>query len=408
MSDVQSIPSSSGTTHEAARRSSFLTGPLERVLRHITCGSISVVLPNGRCVTASAPLPGPHAKLVVRRWRALWRLATGGDLAFARAYIEADWSTPDLLAVLEFGARNADVLATTTSGTVATRLLHRLRHWANRNTRHGSRRNIAAHYDLGNDFYAPWLDRGMTYSSALFSDESQTLEQAQQAKLDRIITLLQLTGGERVLEIGCGWGSLAERLVPLCEVTGITLSAEQLAYAKQRLSRDDGTVSADLRLQDYRDVKGQFDRIVSIEMIEAVGEKYWPLYFARLNELLAPGGVAVLQAITIREDRFAAYRGQPDFIQRYIFPGGMLPTVESIRTQAARAGLALASYECFGPSYAQTLAIWRERFLDAWPEIQALGFDAPFKRAWEYYLCYCEAGFRTDALDVGIFLLLKG
>jgi cyclopropane-fatty-acyl-phospholipid synthase len=249
----------------------------------------------------------------------------------------------------------------------------------------------------------------MSYSSALYASADQSLEAAQQAKLDRVIELLAPAAGHDVLEIGCGWGALAERLVSRrgCRVTGLTLSVEQLAYARERLKTAGLADKADLRLQDYRDLEGAFDRIVSIEMLEAVGEVYWPVFFSRLNARLRPGGVAVLQAITIDERWFDDYRRNPDFIQQYIFPGGMLPTQAVLRDQFARAGFSLQAAETFGASYALTLAAWRERFERAWPDIEALGFDLRFKRMWEFYLAYCEAGFRAGALDVGLYRIAK-
>jgi cyclopropane-fatty-acyl-phospholipid synthase len=287
------------------------------------------------------------------------------------------------------------------------RLRNRLMHRMNANTKRGSRRNVTHHYDLGNGFYQRWLDAGMSYSSALFSRSDQTLEDAQAAKQARTIALLQLRGGERVLELGCGWGGLAERLVRAagCHVTGVTLSPAQLEYAAARLRAPELRSRTDVRLQDYRDVTGCYDRIVSIEMMEAVGEAYWPAYFRTLRDRLRPGGRAVLQAITIAEDRFEDYRRRPDFIQRYIFPGGMLPTISEIRRQAAQAGLKLRSVETFGASYARTLAEWRHRFLAAWPEIQSRGFDQRFQRMWNYYLAYCEGGFRAGAIDVGLYVM---
>lgn len=233
----------------------------------------------------------------------------------------------------------------------------------------------------------------------------QTLEQAQDAKLDRVLSLLDLAGGERVLEIGCGWGSLAERMLDRhgSNVTGVTLSTEQLAYADRRLRHKVLAGHCDLRLQDYRDVRGTFDRVVSIEMLEAVGEAYWPTYFEKLRELLRPGGVAVLQVITIDEARFEAYRRSPDFIQKYIFPGGMLPTTKIIERQTAAAGLQLVANEFFGAGYARTLEEWQLRFQNAWPTIEPLGFDERFKRTWEYYLAYCQAGFETGAINVGLY-----
>ena len=375
----------------------FLVRQLQRMLSNARYGELTVALPSGIAVHQQGNDSGPSAKIVIRSWRTVWRLIIGGEMAFADSFIDGGWWTPNLAAFLEFGAANEASLGNAISCSAAQRLLLRWQHWRNRNTKRGSRRNVAAHYDLGNAFYELWLDRGMQYSAALFSDRNQPLEAAQRAKLDRIVELLDIKGGERVLEIGCGWGAVMERLSLQCDVTGITLSQEQLVYAQQRV------VGAKALLQDYRNISDRYDRIVSIEMIEAVGEQYWPTYFAKLRRSLADGGVVLLQAITIAEDRFANYRNQPDFIQRYIFPGGVLPTVDIIRREGARAGLELVTHQLFGLSYAQTLAIWRDRFMAAWPAIEKLGFDASFKRMWEYYLCYCEAGFRDGAIDVGFY-----
>ena len=343
--------------------------------------------------------------MVLHRWRTLKRLLTGGDVAGAEAYIDGDWSSPDLPALIELVARNA-ALVQTIGGSWFARMLNRLHHRMNANTRRGSKRNIMRHYDLGNAFYAAWLDEGMSYSSALYETGAERLEDAQTAKQDRAIDLLALAGGERVLEIGCGWGGLAARLLArgAGPVTGLTLSPAQLAYARDRLA---GAGPADIRLQDYRDTDGTFDRIVSIEMVEAVGEAWWPSYFATLRDRLRPGGIAVLQAITIAEERFADYRTCVDFIQRYIFPGGMLPSASALRRQIVEAGLELRSVQTFGSSYARTLAEWRRRFHAAWPDIERLGFDERFKRIWDYYLSYCEAGFRSEATDVGLYVLIR-
>jgi cyclopropane-fatty-acyl-phospholipid synthase len=282
------------------------------------------------------------------------------------------------------------------------RLLDRLRHARRANTRRGSRRNIAAHYDLGNAFYARWLDAGMNYSSAYYTREGQTLEEAQDAKLNRIAALLDLRPEHRVLEIGCGWGPLVERLIERhgCHVTGLTLSAEQLAFARARLHRRNFEKCADLRFQDYRDVGGRFDRIVSVEMLEAVGERFWPAYFGKLRQALTDTGTAVLQAITIAEHRFASYRRQPDFIQRYIFPGGMLPSPQVLKALGDRFGVPVIRERIFGQDYAKTLATWRNNFRTAWPSLKPLGFDDRFRRLWEYYLSYCEAGFLSGNIDV--------
>ena len=343
--------------------------------------------------------------LVLHDWRAVRRLLVAGDLGFAEGYIAGDWSTPDLVALITLVAENVAQLQRTMDGVPAMRLLNRARHLRRGNSRKGSRRNIAFHYDLGNDFYRLWLDESMTYSSACAVAPGQSLEAAQQAKLARITDLLDLEGDERVLEIGCGWGALAAHLGSRCAgVTGLTLSREQLTFAKRRIALDGLEQRVELRLQDYRDTQGTFDRIVSIEMLEAVGELYWPTYFDTLRARLARGGRAVLQVITIREDRFEPYRRAPDFIQRYVFPGGMLPTSRIVAEQAARAGFRIASVQTFGTGYAATLAEWRRRFEAAWPAIAALGFDADFRRMWTYYLSYCEAGFHTGTIDVGLYV----
>ncbi|MEP7029980.1 MAG: cyclopropane-fatty-acyl-phospholipid synthase family protein, partial [Pseudolabrys sp.] len=410
MTDARAIssraePFSSHPAHWSRKRRAmpFFVRQLQRLLSQAVCGDITIVLPNGEALHHQSANPGPSANLVIRRWRTVWRLMIGGEMAFAETYIAGEWWTPNLVAFLEFGARNDTSMQHAISGTVMQRLLRRLHHWRNRNTRKGSRRNIAAHYDLGNAFYRLWLDRSMQYSSALFTNPDQPLEAAQDNKLSRVLELLDIAGGERILEIGCGWGALMEKLAPHCDIIGITLSVEQLAFAQERLASKSSCGRTQLRLQDYRDVPERFDRIVSIEMIEAVGEQYWAAYFEKLRSTLTPDGTVLLQAITIAEDRFEKYRQQPDFIQRYIFPGGVLPTADIIRRQAARAGLELTAHEPFGESYARTLAAWRERFLAAWPEIERLGFDAAFKRMWEYYLCYCEAGFCNGAIDVAFY-----
>lgn len=379
---------------------------LRRIMRDLACGQLIVDTPRGR-VAYDSGRPGPHARLTLHSFRTLWRLLIGGNIGFAQGYMEREWSSPDLAALLELACRNYAISSRAPSAPMLA--LRRLQHALRRNTRKGSRRNIANHYDLGNAFFAHWLDDSMTYSSALYASADQSLEAAQEAKLDRVIGLLAPAAGDEVLEIGCGWGALAERLIGRheCRLTGLTLSVEQLAFARERLKQAGLADKADLRLQDYRDLEGAFDRIVSIEMLEAVGENYWPVFFSRLNARLRPGGVAVLQAITIDERWFDDYRRNPDFIQQYIFPGGMLPTQGVVRDQVAQAGLALQAVETFGASYARTLAAWRERFERAWPDIEALGFDLRFKRMWEFYLAYCEAGFRAGALDVGLYRIAK-
>jgi cyclopropane-fatty-acyl-phospholipid synthase len=374
----------------------------QTLFSRVHTGRLTIVTPSGIRLSHEGT-PGPQGVLVLRRWRTLRRLLLQGDIAFAEAFMDGDWDSPDLPALIELAGRNMPTLADTFDANWFHRMRNRWLHRMNANTRRGSKRNIRHHYDLGNAFYAAWLDAGMSYSSAIHSSQDQTLEDAQLAKQQRTIELLRTQPDQTVLEIGCGWGGLAERLVRAagCAVTGVTLSPAQLSHAAARLPE------ADLRLQDYRDVTGQFDRIVSIEMMEAVGEAYWPSYFSTLRDRLKPGGLAVIQAITINEAQFDGYRRCTDFIQRYIFPGGMLPTITEIRRQADHAGMKLSSIETFGQSYAWTLAEWRKRFHAAWPQIERMGFDERFRRMWDYYLAYCEGGFRAETINVGLYVMEK-
>lgn len=379
---------------------------LRRLLSQIVVGRLSIVTPEGEQLWSGPAGPGPQAAIVLKNWRAMRRLMLDGDIGLAEAYRDGDFTTPDLTALIELGARNDATLRRLVSGTWPARLLNRLRHWRNANSRTGSRRNITAHYDLGNDFYRYWLDAGMTYSSALCEAPTDTLEAAQDRKLDRIVEMLALSGGERVLEIGCGWGGLAERLAREgCLVTAITLSPAQLEYAQRRIAEAGLADKVELRLQDYRDVVGQFDRIVSIEMIEAVGRDYWPTYFAALSRSLTAGGHAVLQSITIDDALFEPYQQGTDFIQRFIFPGGCLPSVPALVGAAKAAGLVEIERVGFGSSYAWTLKQWRGRFLENWPQIAPQGFDEQFRKLWEFYLCYCEAGFRAGTINVSLIAL---
>ncbi len=396
--------SAAADRHDASLSRSLQCLMLRWLAGRIACGELVVDTPSGEQLTLQGRAAGPRLRVSIHDWRLLYRLATGWDLGLAEGYMAGEWSSPDLTALLTWSAQN-DAITDPLRWLRGLRLGPRIRHALNRNTRNGSRRNIAAHYDLGNSFYRPWLDSGMSYSAGLYSSSHQTLESAQDAKLDRVCELLELAGGERVLEIGCGWGAQAERLLHTGagHLLGVTLSTEQLGYAQDRLGADVQAGRCELRLQDYRDVGGQFDRIVSIEMLEAVGEAYWPTYFAKLRDSLRPGGIAVLQVITIDESRFEAYRSRPDFIQQYIFPGGMLPTKGIIACQAETAGLRPVLTASFGPSYARTCEEWRRRFEQAWPAIERRSFDERFKRMWEYYLAYCQAGFETGAIDVSFF-----
>lgn len=382
----------------------LLQSLMQRMLRKIDCDEILLQTPGGRRLLIGGKRSGERAHVNIHSWKCMLRLLTSGDLGFAEGYLADEWSTPNIHAFLSAAARRSNNTPSF-EGLNPPQPLTRFRHALNRNTRRGSRRNIAAHYDLGNDFYRLWLDSSMMYSSAIYSSPGESLENAQRTKLDRVIDSLELSGGERILEIGCGWGGLAERIIERTgsHVTGLTLSTEQLAYARDRLARRGFAGKSDIRLQDYRDVGGSYDRVVSVEMLEAVGEAYWPTFFANLRQRLNPQGAAVLQVITIDQSRFESYRRRPEFIQRYIFPGGMLPTTEILDQQIAKAGLRLVSSEFFGESYARTLAEWHTRFLQAWPSIGALGFDLRFKRMWEYYLAYCRLGFEIGVLNVGLY-----
>ena len=337
------------------------------------------------------------------------RLLTQGDLGFAQGYLDGDWSSPDLAGLIGMADRNSDALIRYIEGYALLRSANRLRHKMRANTKRGSRKNIEAHYDLGNDFYKLWLDPTMTYSSAIFARDYDTLEEAQQRKIARIVELMDVPKGGSALEIGCGGGALSRAIASAGagQVVGLTLSPSQRAHALAAIRGTELETKTDIRLQDYRDIRGSFDRIVSIEMIEAVGEQYWPVYFKAIHDRLVDGGHAVVQAITICEKRYEAYRSSVDFIQRYIFPGGMLPTPTIISEQAKQAGLVASCAETFGQSYAKTLAIWRQRFLAHWPSIMPQGFDERFRRMWEYYLAYCEAGFRGRSLDVTQVALVR-
>ena len=324
-----------------------------------------------------------------------------GDIGLAEAYLDGHWDSPDVTGLLTLLTRNRDALKKAVYGSWRNLLAARLRHWLNRNSRAGSKRNIMAHYDLGNDFYRLWLDRSMSYSSALYrAVDDGELESAQRAKYRRLLRRLHAEPGQSVLEIGCGWGGFAEIAVREgLQVTGLTLSPAQLEWARKRVPE------ADLRLQDYRDTSERFDHIVSIEMFEAVGERWWPTYFRTIARALKPGGRAVIQSITIRDDLFAEYRKGTDFIQQYVFPGGMLPSRSAFRAAAAKQGLTVHGEYAFGKDYARTLAEWRHAFENNWPQIAALGFDEQFRRLWRMYLSYCEAGFLAGNIDVVHFEL---
>jgi cyclopropane-fatty-acyl-phospholipid synthase len=331
-------------------------------------GQLEVALPGGRLLTITGSQPGPTARLIVNDYSFMRRVMTSGAIGFGEAYMAGQWDTPDLPALLEVFSLNFDRLQRLVSGRPLMRLIHGLMHARRRNTRQGSRHNIHAHYDLGNAFYSAWLDPGMTYSSALFASPGQALQSAQEAKYAALAKSIGLQPSHSVLEIGCGWGGFAEYAAGHvgARVTGVTISRAQYEFARRRLFEQGLADRADIQLIDYRDVQGRFDRIASIEMFEAVGEAYWPTYFAKIRDLLAPAGRAGLQIITIRDELFEDYRRQADFIQKYIFPGGMLPSEDRLRQEMARAGLTWQAVSRFGGDYARTLSEWAARFQAAW------------------------------------------
>ena len=375
---------------------------LDLLESRLQVGRLRITLPSGSSRLLEGKHPGPQAEMVVRHLRAFRRFVTGGAIGLAESYMDGDWDSPDLAALLELGDNNNRASGTAARGRRLLRSLNRLWHRLRDNNRRGSRRNIAAHYDLGNDFYRLWLDPGMTYSAALYGDGELNLEAAQQAKYHALARDVGLRPGMTVLEIGCGWGGFAEIAARDygASVVGLTLSREQHAWASDRLARVGLAGQTDIRLQDYRDVSGQFDAIVSIEMIEAVGERWWPVYFQTLRDRLKPGGKAGLQAITIADERFPDYRRHCDFIQRHVFPGGMLPSPAALAEHATGAGLSIRQTRHFGMDYERTLAEWQSAFDASWPHIAAQGFDERFRRLWCFYLAYCRAGFRTGSIDV--------
>ena len=365
-------------------------------------GALTFVLPSGKPLRIDGKTAGPDAVIRIHDYRFIRRALASGDIGFAEGYMAGEWDTPDLSAVLEAFSLNFDRLTALVRGNPLMRAVNGLYHLFHRNDRRGSRKNIHAHYDLGNAFYSRWLDPSMTYSSALYEAPNQPLDQAQHAKYAALARSIDLGPGQHVLEIGCGWGGFAEFAAKEvgAKVTGVTISQAQYDFARRRLFDQGLADKADIRLIDYRDVEGQFDRVASIEMFEAVGEEYWPTYFSKIRDVLTPGGRAGLQIITIRDELFASYRSHTDFIQRYVFPGGMLPSEQRLRQETTAAGLAWTGVTRFGQNYADTLAEWARRFEAAWDDIRAEGFDERFRRLWRFYLSYCEAGFRTERTNV--------
>ncbi|HRP95893.1 MAG TPA: cyclopropane-fatty-acyl-phospholipid synthase family protein [Rhodocyclaceae bacterium] len=375
------------------------------ILHGLEGGALAVGLPDGTRLRAG------HGPLVAH-WRirdhaVFDMILARSDIGLAQSWMDGAWETDDLTALLRLFAINRERLGRALYGRWWRLLGHRLAHALRPNTRGGARRNIEAHYDLGNDFYALWLDPTMTYSAALFAAPDEPLEAAQRRKYRSILERLDARPGQTLLEIGCGWGGFAAVAADEfgCRVLGVTLSPAQLEWARARAVREGWDALASFELCDYRDVRGHYDHIVSIEMVEAVGERFWPAYFGQLASLLRPRGRCVIQSITIDDAHFARYRRGTDFIQQYVFPGGMLPSPPVVHRHARRAGLAVAGELAFGADYARTLRRWHDAFDARLDEVRALGYSERFLRMWRFYLAYCEAGFDAGGIDVRHFEL---
>ena len=381
-----------------------------RLMQSLQYGSITVQLPGGT-MQRFGGMAQPHATICLHNWKPCAAALKSGDIGFAESFIAGDWTTPNLTDLIRVLVKNRAAVDSMIFGSWWGRLFYRIKHLLNRNTRANSQKNIHAHYDLGNAFYQLWLDETMNYSSALFQGNyTQPMAQAQKAKVRRALQLANVKAGDRILEIGCGWGALAEMATTEmgAHITGVTLSTEQLAYAQNRMERFGVQSQADLRLQDYRDIQdAPFDAICSIEMIEAVGREYWPQYFATVSKLLKTGGRACIQSIVIDDALYARYIESTDFIQQYIFPGGCLPCPAEFKRQAEAAGLKVVDELAFGHDYAETLKRWREAFLSQREQVMANNFDERFMRIWEFYLAYCEGAFAENNIDVVQYTLQK-
>ena len=375
----------------------------------LNSGRVDFILPDGRRFRAEGSKPGPVAEVKINNPDVFARLVREGDLGFCDAYLDGWWTTPDLQAFMDFIHADNDDMYDGFPGMALVRAWEKARFWFQSNTKRQALKNISYHYDLGNDFYSLWLDDTMTYSSALFNTSQESLEKAQIAKYASMVDQMGVKPGDHVLEIGCGWGGFAEYAAKErgLKVTGLTISKEQLDYANKRIKNKGLSDKVNLKLQDYRDETGVYDGVASIEMFEAVGEKYWPVYFDKIKQCLKPGKQATLQIITIQDARWDVYRKSVDFIQKYIFPGGMLPSPSVLRQEIHRAGLSVQHSIEFGKSYSQTLRRWFEVFNNKWDNISAMGFDDRFRRMWNFYLTSCAATFESGNCDVTQITLQK-
>jgi len=368
----------------------------------IANGRIDFVLPDGGCFRAEGPTPGPMADMQVHNVDIFARIVRDGDIAFGEGYMDGSWSTNDLQAFMDLAHADNEHLYDDFAGMALVRFYERVRFWFQSNTKRQAKKNIQAHYDLGNEFYGLWLDDSMTYSSALFETGQESLERAQDAKYAALADAIDAKPGDHVLEIGCGWGGFAEYAARErgLRVTGLTISQEQHDFAVERMAKAGLSEQVEIRMQDYRDAKGAYDGIASIEMFEAVGQRYWPTYFDVVRDRLKPGAQAALQIILVKESRWESYRKSVDFIQKYIFPGGMLPAPSVLKDEIERAGLTFLNSREFGPDYGLTLRRWHETFNETWDDIARLGFDDRFRRMWNFYLTSCAASFESGICDV--------
>jgi cyclopropane-fatty-acyl-phospholipid synthase len=398
----QPIVVTSENLKDVLRKLPFILRQLCRIVSRFSVGTLDVVTPDGRRLRFQGATATPQAEMIIKDPTFVRRLIIGGDLGFAEGYMRNEWDTPDLSKLMLILAANHRSGKKLVPGKPFLRIWQRIRHHLNRNTKPGSRRNVQAHYDLGNAFYEKWLDRSMTYSSAVFAPGDDDLESAQRRKYQLLATETGIRAEHHVLEIGCGWGGFAEYAASEigCRVTGLTISREQYDFARRRIDEAGLSERVAIELRDYRDETGVYDRIVSIEMFEAVGEAYWQVFFRQMRDRLVAGGRAGLQLITIRDEAFEGYKREIDFIRRYVFPGGMLPSDSILTGLSARFQMPIVSDVGYASDYARTLALWRDRFLEAWPVIAPLGFDERFRRLWQYYLTYCEVGFLTQNIDV--------
>ncbi len=365
-------------------------------------GKIKIVTPDGKKYNFQGKRDGPETEIIIKSQKSINKILDKGSLGFAESYLDGNIETKDLKSLMLFFAKNEKYLNGVLKKNIFLRFSNYFRKKLTENTIKQNKKNISYHYDLGNDFFKYWLDKNLTYSSGIFVEKNKSLEKAQINKLEKMCNLLKLKKEHHLLEIGCGWGSFAIYAAKKykCRVTCITLSEKQFLYVKRKIKNLNLNKKINIQIMDYRNLKGKFDRIASIEMFEAVGEKYWNLYFKKIKELLNPNGIAAFQIITINKNRFIDYKKNLDFIQKYIFPGGMLPSKEILKKIINENDLLEFSINNFGKDYSKTLKEWLIRFKKSWKHIKPLGFDNRFKRMWEYYLNYCETGFDVGTLDL--------